>query len=62
MATIGLDCQLILDGTGYFIEPQSYSMARPRVRSSTYNRVPANAATHAGAGERYVDQGPGKRE
>lgn len=62
MPTIGLDCHLILDGTGYFIEPHSFAVVRPRVRSSTYNRLASNPATRAGAGERYVDQGHGKRE
>ncbi|MGI8825261.1 MAG: hypothetical protein ACR2JC_06420 [Chloroflexota bacterium] len=61
MATIGLDCQLILDGTGYFIEPDSYHMVRSRVRASTANVLAANPVTHFGVGERYVDQGPGKR-
>jgi hypothetical protein len=31
MPTIGLDCQLILDTNGYFIEPHSYQVIRPRV-------------------------------
>lgn len=60
MPTIAQDCQVILDGTGYFIEPQSYVMDRPRVRKADYTRQPAAAG--AGVGERYVDFGPGKRE
>ena len=52
MALIGVDCQVILDGTGYWIEPRSYSVHRPRVRK---------AAITKGGGERYVDAGPGKR-
>ena len=60
MPTIGLDCQIIIDGTGYWIDPASYHMARPRVRSSTYNHQAAS--NHLGVGERYVDMGPGKRE
>ena len=52
MATIGIDCQVILDGQGYWIEPHSYEMQRPRLRK---------AAVTKGGGERYVDQGPGKR-
>lgn len=60
MATIGLDCNIILDGTGYWVEPDTFSMARPRVRSAVSNRTAASGS--AGAGERYVDLGPGKRE
>src|SRR5947209_7486077 len=60
MPTIGLDCELILDGTGYFIERSSFKVVRPRVRRADHNRVPAAAG--AGAGERYLDLGPGKRE
>ena len=52
MATIGIDCQVILDGQGYWIEPHSYEMQRPRLRK---------AAVTKGGGERYVDPGPGKR-
>jgi hypothetical protein len=52
-ATIGVDCQVILDGTGYWIEPRSYVVQRPRVRKATIVR---------GGGERYVDAGPGRRE
>lgn len=60
MPTIGLDCMVILDGTGYFIEPDHFSMIRPRVRRADYNRTAA--AGGAGVGERYVDMGPAKRE
>lgn len=60
MATIGLDCQLILDGQGYFIEPSSFVVTRPRVRSAQHNRQVAVGGN--GAGERYIDTGPGKRE
>jgi hypothetical protein len=52
MATVGIDCQLVLDGMGYWIEPQSYAVHRPRLRK---------ASVTAGGGERYVDVGPGKR-
>jgi hypothetical protein len=62
MPTIGTDCQLILDGTGYFIEPTSYAVARPRVRRADLTGVVANPVSPgSGAGERYVDRGPGKR-
>jgi hypothetical protein len=53
MATIGIDCELILDGSGYFIQPGSYLMHRPRIRK---------ASVRADGGESYVDLGPGKRE
>lgn len=59
MPTVGLDCQIILDGSGYWIEPDSYQLIRQRIRRSVSNRVPGGAV---GAGERYVDLGPGKRE
>ena len=53
MPTLGVDCQVILDGIGYFVEPHSYVMKRARIRKATL--------TKSGA-ERYVDLGPGKRE
>lgn len=52
MATIGQDCELILDGTGYFIKPGTYKMQQPRVRKAT---------VRADGGVSYVDLGPGKR-
>ncbi len=53
MATIGLDCEIILDGTGYFVQPGSYSMHQPRIRKATIR---------ADGGESYIDLGPGRRE
>jgi hypothetical protein len=53
MPTLGVDCQIILDGAGYFVEPTSYAMKRPRLRKADL--------TKSGA-ERYIDLGPGKRE
>jgi hypothetical protein len=53
MATIGIDCELIIDNTGYFLKPGSYLMHRPRIRK---------ASVRADGGESYVDLGPGKRE
>ncbi len=53
MATIGVDCELLLDGTGYFVKPGSYTMKQPRIRKST---------VRADGGTSYVDLGPGKRE
>ncbi len=52
MPAIGLDCELILDGTGYFIKPGSYQMKQPRIRKAT---------VRADGGLSYVDLGPGKR-
>lgn len=52
MATIGVDCEIILDGTGYFVKPGSYIEHQPRVRKATIR---------ADGGEAYVDLGPGKR-
>lgn len=49
---IGLDCQVALDGMGYWVEPHSYRVHRPRLRK---------ASVTSGGGERYVDAGPGKR-
>jgi hypothetical protein len=53
MPTLGVDCQVILDRIGYFVEPHSYVMKRARIRKATL--------TKSGA-ERYIDLGPGKRE
>ncbi len=49
---IGIDCELILDGTGYFVKPESYHMKQPRIRKAT---------VRADGGLAYVDLGPGKR-
>jgi len=32
MAVIGTDCELILDGQGYFIKPDTYQIKQPRIR------------------------------
>ena len=53
MPTLGVDCQVILDGVGYFVEPHTYAMKRTRIRKATVTK---------GGAERYVDMGPGKRE
>src|SRR5919109_876088 len=53
MATIGVDAEIILDGTGYFVKPGTYLMKQPRIRKATIR---------ADGGESYVDLGPGKRE
>src|SRR5579884_2385357 len=60
MPTIGLDCEIILDGQGYWVERESFAVRRPRIRRADVTRVVASGG--AGVGERYVDQGPGKRE
>lgn len=52
MASIGVDCELILDGTGYFVKPGTYQMKQPRIRKAT---------VRADGGLSYVDLGPGKR-
>lgn len=53
MATIGYDCHVIIDGTGYFVKPTSYTVKQPRIRKAT---------VRADAGESYIDLGPGRRE
>ena len=57
---IGFDCQVMVDGVGYFVEPWTYVMSRPRVRRAQITR--GSATSHLGVPERYVDRGPGKRE
>lgn len=52
MAVIGQDCEIILDGTGYFVRPKSYKMHQPRIRKAT---------VRADGGQAYVDLGPGRR-
>ena len=53
MPIVGVDCQIILDGVGYFVEPHAYAMKRARLRKASVTKS---------GGERYVDLGPGKRE
>ncbi len=53
MATQGVDCQIILDGSGYMLAPSGHVMKQPRLRRATVAK---------GGSERYVDAGPGKRE
>lgn len=63
MAVIGTDCELILDGTGYWIEPSSYLITRPRTRRADLTGQSASpTGPGAGSGERYIDRGPGKRD
>ncbi len=52
MPTINVDCEVMLDGTGYLVKPGSYLLERPRVRRAT---------VRADGNESYVDLGPGKR-
>jgi hypothetical protein len=52
MPTVGVDCQIVLDGQGYFLEPHTYAMHRPRLRSAT---------VVTGGRTRYLDLGPGRR-
>jgi hypothetical protein len=49
---IGVDCEIVLDGTGYFLKAGSYSVKQPRIRQASY-RADGSLA--------YVDLGPGKR-
>lgn len=53
MATIGVDCEVIIDGNGYFIVPESYIIKQPRISKEQYR---------ADGTLSYVDIGPGKRE
>jgi hypothetical protein len=53
MATLGVDCQIVLDGNGYMLAPSGHTVQRPRLRKATVAK---------GGAERYVDSGPGKRE
>jgi len=52
MATIGIDCELIIDGNGYFIKPGTYRLQHPRIRKTI---------VRADGGLSYTDLGPGKR-
>ncbi|HKV56710.1 MAG TPA: hypothetical protein VJO32_00450 [Ktedonobacteraceae bacterium] len=52
MPSIGQDCEVILDGSGYFVKPGTFKMKQPRIRKAT---------VRADGGEAYVDLGPGKR-
>jgi hypothetical protein len=52
MPVIGTDCELILDGQGYFIKPGTYQIKQPRIRHTSYR---------ADGSLSYVDLGPGKR-
>lgn len=52
MPIIGQDCEIILDGSGYFVRPKSYKMQQPRIRKVT---------VRVDGGQSYVDLGPGRR-
>ncbi|HXR64536.1 MAG TPA: hypothetical protein VN729_01340 [Ktedonobacteraceae bacterium] len=52
MPTIGVDAEVIIDGSGYFVRPRSYTMQQPRIRKVT---------VRADGGQAYVDLGPGRR-
>ncbi len=52
MPTIGQDCEIILDGSGYFLKPGSYRIKYPRIRHAQYR---------ADTTLSYVDAGPGRR-
>lgn len=55
---------IILDGQGYWIDPESFTMTRPRIRRADLTKTAATQAAGYGVGvpERYVDLGPGKRQ
>ena len=50
--SIGVNCEIILDGQGYFIKANSYTVKQPRIRKAQYR---------ADGSLSYVDIGPGKR-
>ena len=52
MPVIGVDCEIILDNTGYLIKPGTYQIKQPRIRHASYR---------ADGSLSYVDLGPGKR-
>ncbi|HEY7348771.1 MAG TPA: hypothetical protein VH599_10690 [Ktedonobacterales bacterium] len=52
MPTIKVDCEVVLDGTGYLVKPGTYRLERPRVRRAT---------VRADGAQSYVDLGPGRR-
>ena len=52
MAIIGTDCELIVDGIGYFVKPGTYQVKQPRIRHVSYR---------ADGSLSYVDLGLGKR-
>ena len=50
MPSVGLDCQIALDGAGYFVAPGTYSMSRPKQAVITPTRgTPAALPSPAGA-------------
>jgi hypothetical protein len=51
MASIGVDCEIIIDGTGYFMKPGTYQVRQPRIRHMVYR---------ADGSLSYVDLGPGR--
>jgi len=53
VATIGIDCEVVIDGNPFFIVPESYIIKQPRVSKATYRADDTLS---------YVDLGPGKRE
>jgi hypothetical protein len=63
--TIGVDCQVILNGKGYFVQPGTYKMTRPRVSIMTpMRRLPVGADPKQwrdGVPIRWTDRGPRQR-
>ena len=74
---IGFDCQIILDGTGYFVAPGTYTMTRPKQAVITTTRgtpsavapparavapwLPVPAARTGGVPVTILDRGPNQR-
>jgi len=50
--TIGVDAEIGLDGQGYFLKPNSYTVKQPRIRHASYRSDGSLS---------YIDLGPGKR-
>ena len=59
MPTIGTDCQIILDGNGYFVQPAGYKMTRPKVAIRAKTRGPA--LPNQPVPTRWTDRGPSER-
>jgi len=51
--TIGFNCEIIIDNTGYYIKPGNYTVKQPRIRQVKYR---------ADGSLSYTDLGPGRRE
>src|SRR5579884_2393022 len=64
MPTLGYDCQVVLDGTGYFVEPGSYQMKPPNLPPPSRPvapSLPTEPAKTGGVPVRILDRGPNQR-